>query len=96
MAKSILQNEKRCFLSGRTDGLHEHHVFGGANRKNSEKYGLKVYLYHELHNNAPDGSDDHHNRELGDRLKRIAQARAMEHYGWTFGEWMKIFHKNYL
>ena len=32
MAKSILQGEKRCFLSGRTDALEKHHIFGGANR----------------------------------------------------------------
>jgi hypothetical protein len=96
MAKSILQNEKRCFLSGRTDGLHLHHVFNAANRDNSTKYGLVVYLHHELHNNAPDGYDVHHNRELSDMLKRIAQAKAMEHYGWTLEEWMRKFHKNYL
>ena len=96
MAKSILQNEKRCFLSGRTDGLHLHHIFNAANRDNSTKYGLVVYLHHELHNNAPDGYDVHHNRELGDALKRIAQTAAMEHYGWTLEEWMQIFHKNYL
>lgn len=49
--KSILQKEKEyCYLCGQLpnymDGpLEEHHVFGGANRKKSEKYGLKVYLH---------------------------------------------------
>ena len=29
--------------------LHEHHIFGAANRSLSEKYGLKVYLCVEHH-----------------------------------------------
>ena len=40
-------NDKRCFLCGRNDTgdpLERHHIFGGANRKKSEKYGLVVYL----------------------------------------------------
>lgn len=40
-------NDKRCFLCGRNDSgdpLERHHIFGGANRKKSEKYGLVVYL----------------------------------------------------
>ena len=31
----------RCWLCGRWGWLEEHHIFGGANRKKSEKYGLK-------------------------------------------------------
>ena len=41
--KSIIQTKKESFLSGVTYDLEEHHVFyGTANRKISEKYGLKV------------------------------------------------------
>lgn len=25
MSKSILQNEKKCFITGATEGLHRHH-----------------------------------------------------------------------
>ena len=42
--KSILQREKKCWVTGDRYNLHEHHIFGGARRKLSEKYGLKVYL----------------------------------------------------
>ncbi len=44
MAKSIMQMDwDTCYLCGRNRiadpcGLEEHHVFGGANRKFSEKY----------------------------------------------------------
>lgn len=41
--KSILQdeNDKRCFLCGGYGAFECHHIFGGAYRKKSEKYGLK-------------------------------------------------------
>ena len=35
--QSIIQADKECFLTGRTDWLEKHHVFGGANRKNYKK-----------------------------------------------------------
>ena len=44
MAKSILQKDKECFLCTRMQDLEQHHIFGGPNRKWSEKYGLKVWL----------------------------------------------------
>ena len=54
-APSILQDEKECFLSGAYEGLERHHIYGGANRRNSAKYGLWVWLRHDLHNEPPDG-----------------------------------------
>ena len=51
MAKSILQNDKECYLCRRfynlrtTRGLEEHHIlFGRGRRELSERYGLKVWL----------------------------------------------------
>jgi hypothetical protein len=38
---------KECWLdqrNGYADPLDKHHIFGGAYRKKSEKYGLYVYL----------------------------------------------------
>ena len=42
--KSILQEEKACYVCGRTEGLQEHHCFPGKNRKTSEANGFKVWL----------------------------------------------------
>jgi hypothetical protein len=50
--KSIIQlNKNYCYICREQTGyiverrgLEEHHIFGGPNRKLSEKYGLKVYL----------------------------------------------------
>lgn len=47
MAKSIMHDGMTCFLcgaNGSMDHLHWHHIFGGPNRRWSEKYGLKVRL----------------------------------------------------
>lgn len=41
---------RSCWLCGRNgtaEPLDKHHIFGGAYRKKSEKYGLTVYLCHE-------------------------------------------------
>lgn len=41
MGKSIIQDEKRCYLCGKLTWLEKHHVFGGvANRPISEKARL--------------------------------------------------------
>lgn len=74
--------------------LHEHHIFGGKNRKISEKYGLKVWLKGELHNLSDIGV--HFNPALDKKLKAEAQKRAMEYYGWTVDDFVRIFGKNYL
>ena len=99
MAKSIIQNNKtQCFLCGRNgqgDSLEEHHVYGGPNRKNSEKYGLKVYLCgNECHRNGK--FSVHQNAEVAKKVKRIAQFAAMTHYKWSEDEFRTIFGKSYI
>lgn len=88
LAKSVLQAEKVCWVTGAVSGLHEHHIFGGARRKLSEKYGLKVYLRFDLHERA------HREREFADELHRAGQ-RAFERTH-SREEFMRIFGKNYL
>ena len=78
MAKSILQGEKECFFCKSQVWLEDHHIFGGANRSRSEKYGLKVWLCHYCHNEPPRGV--HHNRANMDKLRAIGQRAFMEHY----------------
>lgn len=70
-------------------------MFGGANRKNSEKYGLKVYLHHSKCHIFGKNSV-HQNNAINNKLKAIAQRRAMEHYGWDVDTFRSIFGKNYL
>ena len=92
--KSIIQAEKDgCYLCGGRC-CEEHHVFGSCSRKTSEKYGLKVYLCKWCHNEPPYGV--HHNIENNNKLKAKAQEIAMQHYGWSVEDFIKIFGKNYL
>ena len=90
--KSILQSEKRCYITGSTSDLERHHIFGAANRDHSEEYGLTVWLRHDWHNEPPYGV--HHNKVLMDRLHKEGQL-AFER---TYPElnFMEIFGRNYL
>lgn len=92
MNKSIMQDKKECYFTGRTTGLHKHHVFGGANRRLSEKYGCWVYLIPELHNMSDEGV--HFDRELDLSLKRECQRRFEKIYGHE--KFMQVFGRSYL
>lgn len=93
--KSILQDEQSCFLCHRSDYTEEHHVFHGtANRKISEKYGLKVRLCPFCHRDNKNGV--HGNNSVDLQLKQTAQSMAMEHYGWTVEQFIQVVGKNYL
>ena len=91
-------DREHCYLCGMNTNLEpldEHHIFGGANRKLSEKYGLKVYIHH--HKCHIFGKNSvHQNAEINNTLKAKAQQVAMEHYGWTVEDFRKIFGKSYL
>lgn len=93
MAKSIIQSEKCCFVCETTLNLHEHHIFfGTSNRKNSEKYGLKVWLCYHHHNGSNEGV--HFNKALDTRLKQYGQEIFNEKYPEL--SFREIFGKNYL
>lgn len=99
MAKSIIQEDNtHCYICGmnnRVEPMDCHHVFGGANRKKSEQYGLKVYLHHyRCHIFGKDSV--HRNAEIAQALKAKAQKKAMQHYGWTIEQFREIFGKNYI
>jgi hypothetical protein len=76
----------------RPEGLHKHHIFGGANRKWSEKYGLWVWLCPPHHNMSDHGV--HFNKPLDTQLKQIAQREFEDTYGHE--EFIRIFGKSYL
>lgn len=87
---SIIQDEKKCFITGATVGLHEHHcIHGYGNRDISEALGLKVWLREDIHMKLHDTGE--HDLEL----KQVAQ-RAYEN---TYGDresFMRLFGRNYL
>ena len=97
--KSIMQEKDgRCYLCMLLHDdysvkiVQEHHViFGRANRKLSEKYGLKIYLCIWHHTEGPEAV--HKNAEIARMLKVSAQRIFRK----VFPEldWMSIFGKNY-
>lgn len=93
MAKSIMQETKSCYICATTYNLHCHHIyFGMANRKQSEKYGFKVWLCAKHHNMSDVGV--HFNSSLDLMLKRRCQELFERTH--SRGEFMRIIGKNYL
>lgn len=94
--QSILQSDHtKCYLCGRNSNfepLDKHHVFGGAFRKKSEKYGLTVYLHHQTCH-----LDGVHKYAKWNRVvQRKAQLKAMKKYSLTTDEFRQLFGRNYL
>lgn len=92
--ETIIQKNKECYVCATTFNLHSHHIlFGVANRKKSEQYGLKVWLCAYHHNMSNESV--HQDRELDLHLKRLAQ----EHYEARYGareKFISEFGRNYL
>ena len=81
-----------CCFTG-TAPVERHHIFGGANRKNSEKYGVVVPLRPDLH---PNGVYAGHSAKLIDvKLKTMAQEYFERECG-TRDDFRRIFGKSYL
>ena len=90
--------QRSCWLCGRNgnaDPLDRHHIFGGARRKLSEKYGLVVDLcHHDCHLFGAEAA--HRSRETMQALHEYGQRLCMERHGMSREEFMLIFGKNYL
>lgn len=92
--RSILQDKKESYISGSTYNLEEHHIFfGTANRKVSEKNGLKVWLTAEEHRGTY-GVHGKFGRNLDLKLKQDAQRKYEENH--TREEFIKLIGKSYL
>lgn len=90
--ESIMSNDRRCYVCGTTTALHVHHIFGGINRKVSDREGCWCYLCAYHHNMSDEGV--HFNRELDLKLKRECQEK-WERNG-SRDEWRKKFGKSYI
>lgn len=84
-----------CGRNGNTDPLERHHIFGGSNRKHSEKYGLVVYLCGErCHRNGQEAA--HRSYVTASALHEYGQRKWMKETGGTVEEFRAIFGKNYI
>lgn len=94
MKKSIIQENKECYVCGRTDLLHLHHIFfGSANRKLSDQDGCICWLCmpHHLGKNGV-----HFNPDLDARLKKECQIAWMRTNEKSVEEFRFRYGKNYL
>lgn len=89
---SILQSYKECYMCHMVGDLHKHHIFGGPNRKWSDKYGLWIWLCPKHHNMSDAGV--HFNKPLDLQVKQIAQREFEDTYG--HDKFMQIFGRNYI
>lgn len=91
--ESVIQKEKECFVCGTTFNLESHHIiYGTSNRKNSEKYGFKVWLCHEHHTG---NTGVHFNKPLDMHLKKLAQTYFEAENG-SRNDFIRVFGKSYL
>ena len=84
----------KCYICGVYTQLERHHVFGGALRPVSEKYGAVVYLCHYCHNEPPQGV--HHNKAVREWLQEDMQKKLMQKYSWSVQDFVSRFYKNYI
>ena len=92
MSKSLISEEKRCYLCGSTVNLEMHHIFFSALRPAADKFGMKCWLCSYCHRDSKHGV--HGCRELDLKLKRTAQKVFEAKYGHE--KFMEIFKRNYL
>jgi len=103
--RSIINGDQKdmCHYCGRFfENTHKHHIFGGANRKHSEKYGLYVHLCPK-HHNMSDNSV-HFNKDIMDYYHKIGQRSFELWYEETNHcsaeesrrKFMEIFGRNYV
>lgn len=90
--KSIISNEKKCFICNTTLNLHKHHIYGGSNRNISEREGFWVFLCAIHHNMSPNSV--HLNEKLNKKLKRFCQIKYETKH--SRDEFIKLIGRSYL
>lgn len=93
MKKSIMDKDV-LWSTEKFRGCHKHHIFGGANRKLSEKDGLYIFLTPEMHNMSYMGI--HFNQAFMDYAHSVGQISWMKYYNKTKEDFIKRYGKNYL
>lgn len=91
--KSIISNEKKCWICGKTYDLDKHHIYGAGNRNISERNGFWIYLCKE-HHNMSDNSV-HFNAKMRHKIQKFCQIKY-ESLGHTRQEFMNLIGENFI
>ena len=94
---SIMQTDKECWQTGRTDNLALHHIYEGNGRRQvSDENGFWVWLTADWHNGDSRISVHSHPMEgLDLQLKQECQ-RTYERLGHSREEFVALIGKSYL
>ena len=93
-APSIVQDEKKCFMTGDTCNLDVHHCFFGANRKVSDENGFWVWLRHDYHIADSQHKTPHNDRETDLFFKKLCQKKYEQTH--SREEFIKLIGRSYL
>ena len=92
--KSILQDNKRCYITGGKCNLQKHHIYFGPNRKISEDNGFWVWLSMELHTGSSMAVHGNNGHDLDMQLKQDCQRKFEETH--SREEFVRLIGRNYL
>ena len=93
---SILQKKKECYICKTIYNLECHHcIYGIANRKLSERDGLKVWLCVEHHRGSY-GVHGNNGHDLDLKLKKKSQLAWQEYYNKTKEDFIKEYGRSYI
>ena len=95
MNKSIIQNNKKCYVCGNSNNLHYHHIMFGKNRNKADKDGLTVYLCYN-HHEGTNGVHGKNGHELDIKLKQIAEEIWLKHNNKTINDFIIRYGRNWL
>lgn len=87
--KSVMPFDENVCIECQRRGTQTHHVIFGKNRKNSEKYGLKVRLCDECHYRL-------HNQDEALAMKYRKLGQIYFEARWGHEKYMQVFGRNYL
>ena len=93
--KTIMQNEKECYICGKKYGLESHHCLYGNNRKKADEDGLKVWLCYD-HHRGTFGVHGKNGKEISNYLKKEAEKKWISYYSKDKKEFIKRYGKNYI
>ena len=89
--KSIISNERRCYICGGAS-VEKHHIYFGSLRATSERNGFYVWLCSYHHRDTKHGV--HGNRSIDLQLKQICQRQYEKKH--SREEFMRLIGRNYL
>jgi len=89
---SIIQSEKKSYLSGKTSNLCPHEPIGGSSKKTSEREGLWIWLTFDEHRWIHD-TEEGENKDA--ELSHIMEQAWYEHTGKSKEDWYRLFYKFY-